>query len=268
MSQLTHRVGVALWGIPLLVIVVLIGGGLFALFLAAVCCLAANEFYRLSESKGAAVSMGIVCAGLLPLVMHFRPDWSLYFLALGILVIALTLPSHRLENLLGRFSSAAGGVVYPSLLLSFLVLIRDGAWEKHYYGGMVLIYILTAIWICDTAAYFGGNAFGKRKLAPVVSPNKTWEGAIFGIIGALFWAVIAGQVLKPVLTVPQCVIGALIVGTVGQLGDLAESALKRSAGVKDTGNILGPHGGVLDRFDSLAAVAPVFFFYFKALGMV
>lgn len=268
MSQLTRRVGVALWGIPLLLLVVLLGGGFFTLFMMIVCCLAANEFYRLMEAKGTTSSIGIICGALLPLTAHFYPEGMVWLISLAILIIVLTLPSLRLENIRNQFGLAVAGAIYPALFLSFLVMIRDGAWEKHYHGAMALIFIISAIWICDTAAYFGGRAVGRRKLAPVVSPNKTWEGAICGILGALFWAVLAGQVVKPVLTVFECVIGALIVGTIGQLGDLAESALKRSMGMKDTGNILGPHGGILDRFDSMAAVAPVFFLFLKALGKI
>ena len=267
MSQLSRRIAVAIWGIPLIVVITLIGGVLFALFVAIICCLAANEFYRLADAKGANVSLGIIWASLLPLIIHFKQDLALPFLAVGALVICLMLPFQPLDDLFKKLGVSLAGIIYPALLLSFLVIIRN-EWDKHYYGAIVILFIMTTCWICDTAAYFGGSKLGKRKLAPIVSPNKTWEGAIIGLLAALFWAAIVGQFIGFVLSVTECIIGALIIGTFGQLSDLAESAIKRSVQVKDTASLLGPHGGVMDRFDSLFASAPIFYLLLKITGKI
>jgi phosphatidate cytidylyltransferase len=117
------------------------------------------------------------------------------------------------------------------------------------------------IWVCDSAAYYIGSAFGKHKLFPRVSPNKSWEGAIAGFIFAVVTAVAAKYLLLDYLRTDQAVILGIIVGIFGQLGDLFESLLKRDAGVKDSSNLIPGHGGVLDRFDSLLVVSPLVYLY-------
>ncbi len=129
------------------------------------------------------------------------------------------------------------------------------------WGGMTIIAIFASIWICDSAAYFIGRAFGRHKLLPRVSPNKTWEGAIAGFVGAVAAFVAARQLALPYLTVMQAIWCGIIVGVFGQIGDLAESLLKRDAGVKDSSSIIPGHGGILDRFDSLLFVSPLLFLY-------
>jgi phosphatidate cytidylyltransferase len=105
-------------------------------------------------------------------------------------------------------------------------------------------------------------------MAPYVSPNKTWEGAFFGFLGAMLWAVIWVPILARETNSADIFFVALVVGVIGQLGDLVESYFKRSAGVKDTGNLLSEHGGFLDRFDSLILVAPFIFVYQVAVGRI
>jgi phosphatidate cytidylyltransferase len=128
------------------------------------------------------------------------------------------------------------------------------------WGGYTVIAVFVSIWVCDSAAYFAGRAFGRHKLFPRVSPNKTWEGAAAGFIAAVGIFLIARSVL-PYMGVVDALVCGVIVGVCGQTGDLAESLLKRDAGVKDSSSLIPGHGGVLDRFDSLLFVAPLVFVY-------
>jgi phosphatidate cytidylyltransferase len=129
------------------------------------------------------------------------------------------------------------------------------------WGGYTVISIFAMIWICDSAAYYGGMLTGKHKLFPRVSPKKSWEGAIFGFIFAILSAIGAKMLVLPYLTYGNAIVIGFIVGTIGQLGDLVESLIKRDAGVKDSSNLIPGHGGVFDRFDSLLLVAPVVYLY-------
>jgi phosphatidate cytidylyltransferase len=133
------------------------------------------------------------------------------------------------------------------------VIYRWGAWT--------VLTIFASIWVCDSAAYFAGRAFGKHKLFERVSPKKTWEGAIAGFLGAIAAFLIMQALVLPYLTVMQALVCGMIVGIFGQLGDLVESLLKRDAGVKDSSSLIPGHGGVLDRFDSILFVSPLLFLY-------
>jgi phosphatidate cytidylyltransferase len=118
-----------------------------------------------------------------------------------------------------------------------------------------------SIWICDTAAYFGGLSMGKHRLFLRVSPKKSWEGAVWGFAGAVATMVLFQYTLLPYLAFHQAIIMGVIIGIFGQVGDLIESLLKRDADVKDSSGLLPGHGGVLDRFDSLIYVSPILYLY-------
>jgi phosphatidate cytidylyltransferase len=134
--------------------------------------------------------------------------------------------------------------------------------DKIYaWGGYTVISVFIIIWICDTAAYFGGRLTGKHKLFERISPNKTWEGAIFGFVFAIVAAVAMKYILLDYLSVGSAVVIGFIVGVFGQVGDLVESMFKRDAGVKDSSSLIPGHGGALDRFDSLLFVAPLVYLY-------
>ncbi len=119
-----------------------------------------------------------------------------------------------------------------------------------------LLAVLVLVWIADSAAYFVGRALGRRKLAPSISPGKTWEGAFGGVAGALVWAIICRRVFEDVAW-PAYLVAAGILAAASIVGDLFESAAKRRAGVKDSGTLLPGHGGILDRIDSATAVLPI-----------
>ena len=123
-------------------------------------------------------------------------------------------------------------------------------------GPLEVLLVLILVWIADTAAYFVGRAWGRRKLAPAISPAKTWEGAAGGLIGALAYAIIGGFWIQGIAWAPFLAAAALL-GMVSIAGDLFESAAKRQAGVKDSGRLLPGHGGILDRIDSATAALPL-----------
>jgi len=129
------------------------------------------------------------------------------------------------------------------------------------WGGWTIVALFASIWLCDSAAYFAGRAFGKRKLFERISPKKTWEGAIAGFIAAIFAFWLARELVMPYLSFTNAIVCGFIVGVFGQMGDLVESMLKRDAGVKDSSSLIPGHGGVLDRFDSLLFAAPLLFCY-------
>jgi phosphatidate cytidylyltransferase len=130
------------------------------------------------------------------------------------------------------------------------------------WGGLTVCAVFVTIWLCDSAAYFAGRGFGRHKLIPRVSPNKTWEGAVAGFLAAVGGFLLVAEFLLPYLSVRHAMVTGCIVGVFGQLGDLAESLLKRDAGVKDSASLIPGHGGMLDRFDSLILVSPVLFLYY------
>jgi phosphatidate cytidylyltransferase len=132
------------------------------------------------------------------------------------------------------------------------------------WGAALVLCVFAGIWICDSVAFFAGKAFGKHKLFPRVSPNKSWEGAVVGFLAAAAgFAALAHYFLPFLPTIHAAVLGALI-GVVGQIGDLVESLLKRDAGIKDSSTIIPGHGGIFDRFDSVLFAAPVTYLYVKA----
>ena len=137
----------------------------------------------------------------------------------------------------------------------FAVLVPAGL-AMTALGPLEVLLVLVLVWIADTAAYFVGRAWGKRRLAPAISPGKTWEGAIGGLIGAALYAIIIAYFTERGAWL-ALVATALLLGMVSIVGDLFESAVKRQAGVKDSGTLLPGHGGILDRIDSATATLPL-----------
>ena len=165
------------------------------------------------------------------------------------------------------------GVAYAAVLPTFLLVIRHagGQGERSWPGVAVTFFPLVLVWSCDTAAMFAGKYLGGPKLAPVVSPGKTWSGTVAGALTAIAIApAFDALVLRPqgvLLELWQVLLFGAVVGIVGQVGDLAESLLKREAGMKDSSDLIPGHGGVLDRFDSLYFVLPAAAALYRAFGL-
>jgi phosphatidate cytidylyltransferase len=197
-----------------------------------------------------------VPAGLQWLVYRIipHPEEAFLLFVLGLAVITLFTRRPLVETLPAAGISASG-----LLLVAFPLTyaVRLHGWGE--YGPWLLLFALVITWAGDTAAYFAGRAFGRHLLAPHLSPNKTWEGSLAGLAASI----VVGAVFQRWLHAPLAfLIGMAVAGNVaGQVGDLLESAYKRSAGVKDSGALLPGHGGVLDRIDALILAFPVVWYY-------
>lgn len=251
------RVLTAVLAIPLvLLITIYFPNWLFAPVVGLVAAVAAEEFLSLGMKKG--IGRPGRWFLLLPVlvVMSFLrpPQWIAASTAgAAIVLMAGAVFRGRIESGFGRVVTGVSSIVYCSLTLGFLVLLPR-EW---------ILVLFAIIWVGDSAAYYGGRAFGRHLLAPRVSPKKTVEGAIAGLIGSVIAGVVGGAWLlgSPWLQTAGI---SVVTALAGQLGDLAESVLKRSAGVKDSSSILPGHGGILDRLDSLFFALPIFYWLLNA----
>lgn len=176
----------------------------------------------------------------------------------SVIVIALVLLSrkHALEQAGRHMSVCLAGLLYVPLMASLWPQI------KHHFGPGWLFVTLAIAFLSDTGAYAFGRLWGKHKLYPAVSPGKTWEGSLGGIVGANVATLGFGSAfLLPELAVGHAIVLGVVGSLAGQVGDLFESMLKRSHGVKDSGNLLPGHGGMLDRVDALLFVGPVVYYF-------
>ncbi len=283
MSELVKRISVAALGIPLFIGMLYLGEWWFTIFVLVLSVGALIEFYNMSEHKDAkTVSVpSVIMGSLLPVAFYYQlisaSPVSAFILLIGLL---FAFPSISLmfeifsgrKNALLNFSASIAGIFYISLPLISMIIIRNfniiaeslptsrfdffATWNYDDFAWLVLL-VLSAIWICDSAAYFGGRAMGKHKLFERVSPKKTWEGAAWGFVGAVAGSYFIGQAMLPEHPAFLTIIIGIVAGTFGQIGDLGESLLKRDAGIKDSSNIFPGHGGFLDRFDSVLFVFPI-----------
>jgi phosphatidate cytidylyltransferase len=269
-NELAKRVLFALVGAPLTIALIYFGGWILATALGVVAALGAWELYRMTSAAGNEPldTAGIVIAACIPLLVHatylgvFRitiTDAVLIFLGLTAAVIWVRGTARKP---LVSLALTVTGIVYPALV-TYMYPIRYHDYAVGARAGTVLLMLPIALtWATDTGAYFFGRTFGKHKLIPSVSPGKTVEGAIGGVVMAIAaaWLYVL-FLLKPLAQMSMLPVGltvfAILVAVVAQVGDLAESLFKRDAGVKDSSTLLPGHGGILDRFDSLLFVLPV-----------
>jgi phosphatidate cytidylyltransferase len=294
-SELARRVAFGVVAAPIAVAIVLYGGAALAALLAIASAIAAWEFFRLARATGLTPldDVGIVIAGLTPLVVHARflglyePGSSIGVLSLAAIVLlavlALTIWIRGVtEKPIGAVSTTIFGAAYTGGMLSFGYAIRyhDYAFAPASIslgrstfglasGGLLLLLPVLATWASDTGAYAVGRTIGRHKLLPSVSPGKTIEGSVGGLLGSVLvtW-LLTRWLLRPAahLDFRWAPVGVILFGAVvsavGQVGDLAKSLLKRDAGVKDSSTLIPGHGGVLDRVDSLLFVLPVSYVLF------
>ncbi|HET9136443.1 MAG TPA: phosphatidate cytidylyltransferase [Candidatus Kapabacteria bacterium] len=290
MSNLAQRVLVAVIAIPIVLFIVLykpLGFYALAVMLSG---MTVWEYYGLARTKGIAPQniLGVVLTMITALIFgHYRLKYLFGWdtdIVIGIAMAALFLGAfiilavelfRNLPNPIEQTAITLFGAVYIGIGCGSLFGIFDSLafWitskemYSHYMPGLFILTVLVSIWVCDSAAYFAGRAFGKHKFFERVSPKKTWEGAIAGFIASIaLWAV-APMVIEPLafLGTTNCIIIGIIAGSIGQIGDLGKSLLKRDAGVKDSSNLIPGHGGVLDRLDSIIFVSPVLFILLNAL---
>lgn len=265
-----RRLGTAAVLIPVLVfsIYALPPSGFFVLTAAAILA-AQYEFYRIGfrEPRPALAAVGL--AGGLIVAYGFyagagAPETGWMTAALAAVLLFQLFRAQPLDHALGETAVAVIGLLYVGWFLGHLILVRGAP-----RGELIVIFILAVTWMTDTAAYYVGRKVGRRRLAPVVSPNKTVEGAVGGLLGGVATAVVAGVWLLPSIGIGDLMILGGLMALFGQLGDLVESLFKRSAGVKDSGGLIPGHGGFLDKVDSLLFSAPICYYYlvhYKQIG--
>jgi len=247
--------------------------GIFTLFTAGVAMLAAWEYLGLTVLRGAnpprlAVILAILMlfgARLFVDSFEFLRQTEVVFGALGLALLVFCTFRSPVDRMMADASAAIFCFFYTGLMLLALPALHDDA-EGN--GPSLVTFLFCVVWAGDIAALYVGRAWGRRKLAPTLSPNKTWEGSIASVLGSML---VAGGLLALANALAEWnfvklsfhgeiwywLVLAVIVNIAAQVGDLAESALKRSVGVKDSGSLLPGHGGVLDRIDALLLAAPV-----------
>ena len=240
---------------------------LFAFATTAVAILAAWEMLSLTEGMGAKPPRLAVCAALFVLFLwNFQwPELTLaLFTILCLVVVVFCAFRSPTERMLADSAGAVLTLLYTGLTLLALPELRE-----QMNGASLVVFLLCTVWAGDIAALYIGRAWGVHKLVPRLSPNKTWEGALGSVVGSLLVTVILLELSTILLRYNVTrlyfadepwwywMLLAVIVNVAAQIGDLAESGLKRSVGIKDSGSILPGHGGVLDRIDALLLAAPV-----------
>jgi phosphatidate cytidylyltransferase len=269
------RVLTALVLMPLAVVIVLFGStAVVAVAVAVLTILALWEYFALGDAIGhRAYRLWIVTCALLLIFLQWKEaygvgssssafpltsfvvvtfDISIYVLGIAVLTLFNRRPLVESLPAAGISSSALLLVAVP---LSFAVPLHSSPFEGH----RLLLFALAITWAGDTVAYFVGRSLGKHPLAPKISPKKTWEGSIGGLLGSLVTAYAFHFWLS--VPLPHLFAMAFLGNVAGQIGDLLESACKRSAGVKDSGGLLPGHGGILDRIDALILCIPVIWYY-------
>jgi len=239
----------------------------------AVLALAAGlfEFFSLTKKLELKADAAIAYFGATALTIAFifdapskAPDLLLMTLA-GFIILVLITQTFRFQKdfskMLGGIGVTVLGVLYLAFLGGYLIATRMGFEEHPFLSTHLLGYFFLVLMGSDTGAYFAGRALGKNKLAPGISPGKTWEGLIGGLLAAAAFAALATFWFFPELPYKFSIPLAMVMAVVGVLGDLAESAMKRGSKTKDAASILPGHGGLLDRLDSLLLNAPILYYF-------
>ena len=262
MSSFISRIIVAALLLPVVLGVAYLGGWWMFALVALGALLALHEFWLLAREHAPLALAGYVGVGLALVGAELSGfDWMVGgALATLPLAFSLKLVSRARQVPTAAVSTTVLGAVWIGLGLGFLILLRDVP-DK---GRLLLFTVLIAVWAGDTLAYLGGRLLGRHRMAPSTSPGKTWEGFVFGTAATIFVTFVA-LYKQHYLTVGHSIVLGVVLAVAAPLGDLFESLMKRDAGVKDSGRLLGGHGGMLDRLDAFLFAAPAAYFAILAL---
>ncbi|MDD5748365.1 MAG: phosphatidate cytidylyltransferase [Actinomycetota bacterium] len=253
------------------------GGLPFTFGIAIACAIGSFEVFLMLERKGDTIPVAalIGTSGSVAYVFlaHVMPQESFGFVTLAIVILSFAWYMIVLKHV--KPTKAIALTIFVPIItgfcLSHLVMMRDvvDKIEKHRSGLWIVLFVMSIVWMYDVAAWWAGRRFGQNKIAPSISPNKSWEGLVAGTITAIAVSVllrflvlwILGSDAYQWLSVPRAIVIALIVCVLGPLGDMSESMMKRDYGIKDMGSIIPGHGGIMDRFDSTLFTAPAIYYY-------
>lgn len=260
------RIIVSFLTIPVIVVIALIGKIPFLIFALSISLLSYYEFHGMAKQKNADSNLllGLTSVTIIIINAYWEfIDWKVLLLILTLMIFITELFRNQ-GSAVYNAGSTFFGILYLGLFGASIVHIRE--YYSDYTliydnGGFLIVSILAAIWICDSAAYFLGSAFGKHKLFLRVSPNKTWEGAVSGFIFAILSMLAAKIIILDFFSWIDVIVIGIIIGVIGQVGDLVESLIKRDCDVKDSSSLIPGHGGIFDRFDSFLFSSPVIYLY-------
>jgi len=270
--MLRQRVLSAVVFVPVLFASIWFGNPWFSIVVAVAALLGVIEFYSMVSRKGwqPLTFFGTLWTLFFIFNAYYAPKYSsnnTYIIVTSALIasaVALALvwvlflrsPG---KKVIASWAASVTGILYMGWLLSYWVLIMNsygGGWN----GRDWVLLALFSTFAVDTTAYFIGRAWGRHKMAPTVSPGKTWEGAVGGLMGAIVAVIVLALLLDIDISYSKMVILGVLIAVFAQLGDLAESKLKRSMGVKEAGNLIPGHGGILDRLDSIVFTGVVVYY--------
>ncbi len=272
-ANIGPRVAVIAVGVPCLYFITARGGLFFLLLVDLIILLGLHEFYNLMAAKGYRPSRLLGAVGAVALSLHvYRggPAVSSVVTLFLMMVMVRQLLQPEITRALTDIAVTVLGVMYVGWLASHLVMLRElptllGG--DPGLGAGLVYYVALVVWSCDTLAFLVGILVGRRKLMPRISPAKTVEGGVGGLVGGGLAGYLCASTFVPYITPLAGTALGLATAGAAQLGDLVESMLKRDAGLKDSAALIPGHGGVLDRVDSLLFAAPVVYYYFRLFVM-
>jgi phosphatidate cytidylyltransferase len=265
-SDLAMRVASALVIFGMFLGSLLLGGWWFTAFICLTMVVGVGEFYATvrSDDYRPLALFGLLGVVFMGIGAHLSgpvaiAGWGAAFAIVTILFLALSPRRQPLEDA----SVTIGGMAWVGLL-SFAVLIAQGPQPVAY-----ILFVVLVVAINDIGAYFVGRSLGRRKMAPSISPQKTWEGLFGGLIAGLVAAsILATFPAWEAIGLARALVAAAVIGIISPIGDAAESMVKRSLGVKDMGSVLPGHGGILDRVDGFVLVVPAIYYLFRGFGLL
>jgi len=263
------RLAVIAVGVPCLYLITLRGEGFFLGLVSLVVLLGLREFYILMKVKGYRPFEALGYFSALAInfyAWHQNVAVPLILTASLLAIMVRELWRRDMSHSLVHMAVTVFGIMYIGWLGSHLVMLRQlpaAQGAPDVIGARMVFFAALVTWATDTGAYLAGIALGRHALAPRISPKKTREGAVGGLVGATLVGWLSARGFAAFITPQAGALLGLAAGVVGQLGDLVESLIKRDAGTKDTAELIPGHGGVLDRFDSLLFTVPVLYYWFR-----
>jgi len=258
--MLRQRVLTAVIGLPLIIALIWLGNPWFALIMAAIAIMGGYELYRMAGHRKVRPITYLGLAAILLLVISpccpYTAAKTIIITSATIISLIWVLFRSSKEEAFNNWAWTMAGIMLVGWTLSYWADLRNLETGREW-----TFWIMITIMINDSSAFFTGRAWGKHALAPDISPQKTWEGAIGGLVASIIVSIIFCVVFSPAITYWQSAILGCIISIFAQFGDLVESLIKRNVGVKDSGKLLPGHGGILDRIDSFMLTGVVAYYF-------